>query len=137
MSTPQEEIQCVLWLTELQFLTAVQRRVRKQYGRQPPTRESIRFWSNKLRSTRSLLRVKSPGKTRASEENVNRIRGAFQRSPRKSIRAASFQLHTNYTFNSERCATQKAPPKSVQDSNDLCNAPSSTHILPCGNARKN
>ncbi|PNF43421.1 hypothetical protein B7P43_G13453, partial [Cryptotermes secundus] len=47
---------------------------------------SIRIWDNKLRTTRSLLRVKSP------EENVNRFRGAFQRSPRKPIRPASLQL---------------------------------------------
>jgi hypothetical protein len=50
---------------------------------------------------------------RTSEENVNRIREAFQRSPRKSIRAANLHLRTNSTFNSPRCATQKASPKSV------------------------
>ncbi|PNF24397.1 hypothetical protein B7P43_G09698 [Cryptotermes secundus] len=63
-----------------------------QYGRQPPTRKNIRFWDNKLRTTGSLLRVKSPGKTRTSEENDGRIREAFQRSPRKSIRAVCLKL---------------------------------------------
>jgi hypothetical protein len=57
MSTPQEQAQCVLWLAELQSRTAVQRPCRTQYGRQPPTRKSIRFWDNKLRTTGSLLRV--------------------------------------------------------------------------------
>jgi hypothetical protein len=38
------------------------------------------------------LSVKSYGKAQTSEENVNRIREAFQRSPRKSIRPASLQL---------------------------------------------
>jgi hypothetical protein len=71
MLTPQEEVQCVLWLAELQSLTVVQRRFRTQYGSQPPTRKSIQFWDNKLRTTGSLLHVKS-------EENVNRIREAFQ-----------------------------------------------------------
>ena len=92
MATVQEQVQCVLWLAELQSVTSVQRRFRNRYGRQPPTRKSIRFWDNKLRTTGSLLRVKSPGKLRTSEEKVNRIRETFQRSPRKSIRAASLQL---------------------------------------------
>jgi hypothetical protein len=60
----------VLWLGESQFLTAVQRRFRNQYGRPPPTWKSIWFWVNKLRTTGSLLRVKSPGKTRTSEEKT-------------------------------------------------------------------
>jgi hypothetical protein len=82
MSTTQEQVQCEMWLAELQSLTAVKRRFRTQYGRQHPIRKSIRFWDNKLRTTGSVLRVKSPGKTRTSEENVNGIREALQRSPR-------------------------------------------------------
>jgi hypothetical protein len=70
--------QCVLWLAELQSPTTVQRRFRTQYGRQPPIRKIIQFWDNKLRTTDSLLPVKSPGKTGTSEENVNRIREALQ-----------------------------------------------------------
>jgi hypothetical protein len=110
-----------------------------QYRRQPSTRKNIQFWDNKLRTTGSLLRVKSPGKTRTSED-VNRIREAFQRSPRKSFRAASLQLCTNSTLNSARCGTQKAPPKSVQDSNSSCTKtewPSSTHKLRCGLVTEN
>jgi hypothetical protein len=58
----------------------------------------------------NTLLVKSPGKTRTSEENVNRIRKAFQWNPCKSIRAAV----TKSTFNSPRCATQKAPHQSYK-----------------------
>jgi hypothetical protein len=68
MSIPQEHVQSVLWLANLHFLTVVQRRFRRHNGRQPPTRKSIRFWDNKLRSTGSLFRVKSPGRTRTSEK---------------------------------------------------------------------
>ncbi|PNF20044.1 hypothetical protein B7P43_G05812 [Cryptotermes secundus] len=92
MSTPQEQVQCVLWPAE--SLTVVQRRFRTQYGRQRSTRKNVRFW-NKLRTAGSLLRVQSAGKTRTSEENINRIREIFQRSPRKSIRAASL-ARTNF-----------------------------------------
>jgi hypothetical protein len=83
MSTPQEEVQCVLWLAELQSLLAVLHRFRTQYGHQPPTRKSIRLWDNKLRYTGSLLGAKSRGKARTFEENVNLIREAFQQSPNK------------------------------------------------------
>jgi hypothetical protein len=74
MSTPQEQVQCVLCLAESQFLSAVQHRSRKQYGGQPPPRKSIRFWGNKLRTTDNLLHVKFLEKTRTSEENVNRTK---------------------------------------------------------------
>jgi hypothetical protein len=109
MSTPQELVQCVLWLAELQSLMAVQRHFRMQYGHQPPTRKSIRFWDNKLSITGSMLRVKSPRKIRTSAENINLIREAFQWSPRNSIRAASLQLLTNSTFNRARYVARKVP----------------------------
>jgi hypothetical protein len=101
ISTPQELVQCVLWLAELQSFMAVQRHFRTQYGRHPPTRKNFWFWDNKLKTTGSLLCVKSPGKTLISEENVNLIRETFQRSPHKSIYAANLQLqiprsHTNF-----------------------------------------
>jgi hypothetical protein len=72
MSTPQEQVQCVLWLAQLQSLMAVQHRFGVQYGSQPPIRKSIWSLDNKLTTA-----VKSPGRTRTSEENVNRIREAF------------------------------------------------------------
>ncbi|PSN36485.1 hypothetical protein C0J52_25516 [Blattella germanica] len=92
MAKVQEQVQCVLWLAELQSVTSVQRRFRTRYGCHPPTRKSIRFWDNKLKTTGSLLRVKSPGKPRTSDEKVDRIREAIQRSPRKSVGAGSLQL---------------------------------------------
>ncbi|PNF19368.1 hypothetical protein B7P43_G06344 [Cryptotermes secundus] len=92
MSTPQKQVPRLLWLAELQFLTAAQCRFGTQYGRQPPTRKSIRFWENKLRTTGSLLLIKSPGKIQTSEENVIRIKQAFQRSPRKLIHPLSLKL---------------------------------------------
>jgi hypothetical protein len=53
----------------------------------------------------------------------------------KSVCAASLQLCTHSTFNSAQCAIQRAPPKSIQDSNDSCAQTewrSSTHKLSCG-----
>jgi hypothetical protein len=120
--------------------SAVHRPFRTHYGRQPPTRKSIRFWDKKLRTRGSLLRVKSPGKTRTSEENVSRTRKAVQLSPRKSIRAAILQLRTNSTFKSARCTTQKAPHKCVQELTDSCIKTkwvSKMHKLRCRHVRKN
>jgi hypothetical protein len=97
MSTPQEQVQCMLWIAELQSLLAVQRHFRTQYGHQPPTRESIQFWDNKLRTTDHLLHVKSPGKTWTSEEHVNYIWEAFQQGLRKSVRAAILQLQNPHS----------------------------------------
>ncbi|PSN50694.1 hypothetical protein C0J52_18839 [Blattella germanica] len=77
MAKVQEQVQSVLWLAELQSVTSVQRRFRTRYGCHPPTRKRIRFWDNKLRTTGSLLRVKSPGKRRtsiASEKHFNEAR---------------------------------------------------------------
>jgi hypothetical protein len=111
-----------------------------QYGRQPHMRKSIWFWDKKLRTTGSLLGVKSPRKTQTSEENVNHItlRGIAVKCAQ--INSCCLLAVMNSTFNSAWCATQKAPPKSVQDSNDACTEtewPSSTHRLHCGYARKN
>jgi hypothetical protein len=74
----------LLWLSSGRF--------RMQYGCQPSIRKSIWFWGNKLRTAGSLLHVKSPGKTWTSEENVSRIREAFQRSLCKSVWASSLEL---------------------------------------------
>jgi hypothetical protein len=60
----------MLWLAQLQPLTAVQRCFKMQYVRQSPRRKSIRFWDNKLRTKGSLLHVKSLGKTRTSKEKA-------------------------------------------------------------------
>jgi hypothetical protein len=87
----------MLWLAKLQSLTAVQCRFRTQYGYLPPTWRSIRSWDNEPRTTGSLLHVKSTGETQTSEENINRIREAFQLSPCKSIHAARLQLQIPYS----------------------------------------
>jgi hypothetical protein len=68
MSTPQEQVQCMLCLAVLQSLTAVRCHFRTQYGCQPPTWKSIQFWDNKLKTIGSLSHVKSSGKTWTTEE---------------------------------------------------------------------
>ena len=44
MTTVQEKAMCVLWNWELKSIILVQRRYRMQYGKDPPTHQSIRHW---------------------------------------------------------------------------------------------
>jgi len=70
----------------------VQRAFRRRYGIDPPLAKNIRRWYKQFQETGCLYKGKSPGRPRASEENVHRIQEAYQRSPRKSTRRASREL---------------------------------------------
>ncbi|KAJ4442648.1 hypothetical protein ANN_04237 [Periplaneta americana] len=98
MWTPQQKAFCVLSLAEHRSIIRVQRLFRRQYNLRPreavPTYVSIMKWDRQLRETGSLLsNAGKHSKRKVSDENVERIREAFQRSPRKSIRQSSVQLN--------------------------------------------
>ena len=59
-----------------------------------PSRNSILRWINALRTTGSLLKAKPPGPVRSARtsENVDRVREAITRSPRRSARRHSTEL---------------------------------------------
>ena len=59
-----------------------------------PSRNSILRWVNALRTTGSLLKAKPPGpvRTARTSENVDRVREAITRSPRRSVRQHSTEL---------------------------------------------
>ncbi|PSN43230.1 hypothetical protein C0J52_23979 [Blattella germanica] len=59
-----------------------------------PTRKNIRFWDNKLRTTGSLLRVKSPGKPHGPRSHQRSI----STKPAKISSCCKFTV-TNSTFN--------------------------------------
>ncbi|PSN29581.1 hypothetical protein C0J52_27844, partial [Blattella germanica] len=93
---------CVLSLAELKSIIRVQRLFRRQYNLMPrdavPTYVSIMKWESQLRETGSLLsNAGKHFKRKVSDENVEHIREAFQRSPRKSFRQASVQLNIPLT----------------------------------------
>jgi hypothetical protein len=75
MWTPQRTVQCVLWLAELKSVSRVQRRARREWKVDPPTRKSIYEWEKTLRETGSLISHagKHP-KQRVTEETVGRVR---------------------------------------------------------------
>ena len=59
-----------------------------------PSCNSILRWVNALRTTGSLLKAKPPGPVRSARtsENVDRVREAITRSPRRSARRHSTEL---------------------------------------------
>ena len=86
MTTPQEKAQCVSWFIETKSNVQTQRNYSSKYGRDPPSRPSIHLWHKKFMETGRS------GRPRTSEENIDRVRQAFQCSPIKSIRTAARQL---------------------------------------------
>ena len=92
MTTPQEKAQCVSWFIETKSDVQTQRNYRSKYGRDPPSRPSIRLWHKKFMETRTVFDTRRSGRPRTSEENIERVRQAFQRSSMKSIHTAARQL---------------------------------------------
>ena len=92
MVTPQEKAQCVFWFIKTKSDVQTQRRYRTRYGKNPPSRSSIRRWHKKFMETGSVLDAMRTGRPRISEENIESVRQAFSRSPMMSIRSTFRQL---------------------------------------------
>ena len=92
MSTPQEKAQCVSWFIETKSDVQTQRNYKSKYGRDPPSRPSIRLWHKKFMETETVFNTRRSERPKTSEKNIEHVRQAFQRSPMKSIRTAARQL---------------------------------------------
>ena len=90
--TTQEKAQCVSWFIETKSDVQTQRNYRSKYGRDPPSRPSSRLCHKKFMETGTVFDTRRSGQPRTSEENIERVRQAFQRSPMKSIRTAARQV---------------------------------------------
>ena len=51
MTTPQEKVQCLSWFIETKSDVQTQRNYKTNYGRDPPSRPSIRLWHKKFMET--------------------------------------------------------------------------------------
>ena len=60
--------------------------------RDPPSRPSIRLLHKKFMETGTVFDTRRSGRPRTSEENIERVRQAFQRFPMKFIRTAARKL---------------------------------------------
>ena len=71
MVTPQEKAQCVSWFIETKSDVQTQRRYGTKYGKNPPSRSSIRRWHKKFMETGSVLDAVRTGRPRISVENID------------------------------------------------------------------
>jgi hypothetical protein len=92
MASPQEKVQCVLWYAESKSVVTVQRNFRRAYRKDAPTDKSIRKWYQQFQETGSVVKGHSPGRPSTSQDDIERIRVAFQRSQKRSVRHVSRQL---------------------------------------------
>ena len=84
MATPEEKAQCVELFIEMRSNTQVQRNFCTRYGRNLPSRASIREWYKGFQETGSCQKQKSTGRPSTSAADVERVCESFQQNPRKS-----------------------------------------------------
>ncbi|KAJ4445161.1 hypothetical protein ANN_06962 [Periplaneta americana] len=91
MATPQMKAQTVLWYAEFKSIVRVQREYRRVFNHDAPTAKSIKKWHDTFLATGSVLK-KHGGGRRTSDKMVANVQTAYERSPRKSLRRASWEL---------------------------------------------
>ena len=69
-----------------------QREFRARFRKDAPCRNNITRWYRQFVETGCLCKGKSPGRPRVSDDNIERVREVFLRSPRKSVAGASREL---------------------------------------------
>lgn len=92
MATADEKAQCVQWFIQTKSDTQTRRNFRNRYGRDPPSRSSIRAWYDKFLLTGSLLDKRRSGRPKTPNDSIRRVRETFTHSPTISIRASAKQL---------------------------------------------
>ena len=97
IATAKQKAFCVLQFPRRESVVTVQREFRRRYGIDPPDAQSIHRWHRQFEETGCLCKGKSTGRPHVSENNVQRIRECFQRSPRKSTSRASWELRIPQT----------------------------------------
>ncbi|RZF32102.1 hypothetical protein LSTR_LSTR003965 [Laodelphax striatellus] len=85
MATSEQKAFCVLQFAKTESVVTVQRAFRIKFGCDPPSDNNIRRWFHQFEDTGCLCKGKSTGRPRVSEEDVERVRESFTRSPKKSV----------------------------------------------------
>jgi hypothetical protein len=98
MATPQQRAQVVVWYAETKSFIMVQRTYWRVYGGDAPDTKTIKAWFDKFLVTRSVLKQSGGTHRSVSEEKVEEIHTAFQRSHSKSIRRALRELYVCATY---------------------------------------
>ncbi|VVC46002.1 Protein of unknown function DUF4817 [Cinara cedri] len=92
MATPQQKAFCVPRFNKRESAITVQRDFRRTYGTEAPTAQSIRRWHQTSQESGRPCAQKRSGRPRASDENTERVRQSFVRSPQMSTRRAGLDL---------------------------------------------
>ena len=92
MASQQEKAFCELHFEVSRSVIAVQREFHAGFRKDAPCRNNITRWYRQFVQTGYLRKGKSPGRPRVSEDNIERVREVFLRSPRKSVARASREL---------------------------------------------
>ncbi|GBN16082.1 hypothetical protein AVEN_80414-1 [Araneus ventricosus] len=87
-----ESIMRVVEFKKCHSVITVQRRFRQRYNQEPANANNIRRRHRKCEETGCLCKGKISGRPRVSEENVERIRRTYERSPWKLTYEGSRQL---------------------------------------------
>ena len=129
---------CDTYVKNGESVTETQRLFKRRFkiGRHGnvPTRNSILRWVNALRTTGLLLKTKPPGPARTARtpRNMDRVREAIIRSPRRSARRHSAELkisqstaqrilHKDLAFQPYKIMTdQKLNPRDYQQRLSFC-----------------
>ena len=92
MASQQEKAFCVLRFEVFRTVITVHRKFRARFRKDAPCRNNITRWYRQFVETGFLCRGKSPGRPHVSDDNFERVREAFLRSPGKSVAKASREL---------------------------------------------
>jgi hypothetical protein len=85
MESQQEKDFYVLRFEVSRTVIAVQRVFRLRFRKDAAQRNNLTRWYRQFIESRCLCKGKSPGRPRVSDDNIERVREAFQRSPRQSV----------------------------------------------------
>jgi transposase len=70
----------------------VQSEFHKRFKKDAPYKDNVTRWYRRFAETGCLCKGSSPGRPRVSDDNIERVREAYQRSRRKSVARASREL---------------------------------------------
>ena len=80
------QVQCVLWLAEMQSVKRVQRRFQTDGGIAPPTRDSILHWDKQLQGTGSFVcQTEKWRKPHITQADVDRVQASFYVAHRNPV----------------------------------------------------
>ena len=91
-ANPVEKAFCVIEFSKSNSATVVKRRFRTRFAKAPPTRQYIYDWHRQFETTGCLCKRSAPGRPRIAEEQVERVRATYLRSPQTSTRRAIREL---------------------------------------------